>query len=117
MSRRNKSEQRAVERERQRIADIKQLMQLPMFRRFMFDLLDRRCRLFSGSFSGDPYLTAHREGGRGVGIDVASELQRLCSGNYVEMIEEQFKEQHTDRLIEELDQTEPPADEPTGEVE
>jgi hypothetical protein len=106
MSRRTKAEQRAADRERTRIEDVKQIMALPCGRRFVFDLIDRRCKLFSGSFSGDPHLTSYREGGRAIGIELASELQRLCSGQYVQMIEDQFNEQHKDRLIEEISATE-----------
>lgn len=69
-------------------------------RRFLFDMIDRRCMVFSQSYTGnsETYL---REGQRKVGIDLMVEIQKLYPNQYVMMLQEQFNLQKQDRLTEE----------------
>lgn len=83
-----------------RIRDLGTIMGTVEGRRFVFDLIDRRCLVFSQSYTGnsETYL---REGQRKVGIDLMVEIQREYPSQYVMMLQEQFTLQKQDRLTEE----------------
>lgn len=86
--------------EKIRVADLGEVLRLPAGRRFVFDLIDRRCLVFSPSYTGnsETYL---REGQRKVGIDLMQEVQKLYPEQYVAMINEQFNLQRQNAMIEE----------------
>lgn len=87
-------------KEDQRARDLGWIMQHPEGRRFIFDLLDRRCLLFSASYTGnsETYL---REGRRAVAIDITREVQKQYPNEYVLMITEAFSTMKRDALVEE----------------
>jgi hypothetical protein len=88
------------EKEEQRVRDFGRIMGTPEGRRFIFDLIDRRCGVFSASFTGnsETYL---REGKRAVGIEIMTDAQAKFSDDYVLMISEAFSFKKRDDLIEE----------------
>lgn len=88
------------EKEEQRLRDFGCIMDTPEGRRFVFDLIDRRCGVFSPSYTGnsETYL---REGKRAVGIELMQESQEKFSNQYVLMISEAFSLKRRDDLIEE----------------
>lgn len=83
-----------------RIGDLKFILSEAAGRRFVFDLIDRRCLVFSPSYTGnsETYL---REGMRKVGIEMMQEVQKLFPEQYVKMINEQFNLQRQNALVEE----------------
>lgn len=72
-----------------RINDLRSVLSTPAGRRFIFDLIDRRCLVFSPSYTGnsETYL---REGMRKVGIDLMREIQERFLDQYTTMLSEQF---------------------------
>lgn len=71
-------------------ADLIALMKRPDGRRFVWSMLER-CGIFRTSFrpsQPDPYLTAFHEGERNVGLQLMSDIHRLCMADYVLMLKE-----------------------------
>lgn len=85
--------------ERQRKSDLGWVMSTPQGRRFIFDLIERRCGVFSASYTGnsETYL---KEGKRLVGIDLMEEVQQEFSNEYVQMTSEAFHGKRRDALAE-----------------
>ena len=87
------------DKEEQRIRDLRWVMSTPQGRRFVFDMIDKRCLLFSPSYTGtsETYL---REGQRKIGIWLFTETQQHAVNEYVQMISEAFHLKKVDEVIE-----------------
>lgn len=83
-----------------RARDLASVMSTVEGRRFIFDLLDRRCLVFSQSYTGNSE-TFLREGMRKVGIELMKEVQDTLTDLYVRMLNEQLTMQQQNRLAEE----------------
>jgi hypothetical protein len=92
------------DKEAQTLRDLRWVMSTAQGRRFMFDLIDQRCLVFSPSYTGnsETYL---REGRRIVGIEVMREVQKECAAEYVQMMSEAFNLKKRDDLVEAAAQT------------
>lgn len=88
------------DKEEQRTRDLGRILDTPEGRRFVFDLIDRRCGVFSPSFTGNSE-TFLREGMRKVGIQVMQEAQEKFKDQYVLMISEAFSLQKRDEIVDE----------------
>jgi hypothetical protein len=86
--------------ERQRIRDLGEVMSTPTGRRFLFTLIDKDCRVFSPSYTGNSE-TFLNEGMRKVGIEKMKEAQEHHKDLYILMITEAFSGQKRDALVEE----------------
>ncbi len=91
---RNREEQR----ERQRKRDLKEIMDSPAGRRFMYDLLFGRCGLMNIYLAQDSGIYRH-EGRRSVAVELGQELQTENATNYTKMIEEHLAELADDAVI------------------
>ncbi len=67
--------------------DVIALMLERQGRRIMFGLLSK-CGVYTGSFAGDPHVTAYNEGKRGVGLSYLDILNIHCPEEYVLMLKE-----------------------------
>lgn len=105
------TEQEKLDKEQFRY-DIKHVMSHPSGRRFMMWLIDGKCNLWGGTFTGTSE-TFHLEGRRSVGIDVMQQLQEICPDLYAAMITDKMNEQVEKALRKKMKEP----NEPQGELE
>ena len=81
-----KAEEHLAQRvkQEQEASDLKYLMSLPQFRRFMWRQLEET-GMFRTSFSMNGLEMAFREGQRNLGIKLTSELTTHCPNDYSKM--------------------------------
>ena len=68
-------------------------------RRFIWRLLEERCRGLSSSYSANALEMAFLEGVRSVGCHLVEEIQREYTSHYVLMLEEQMRERQLESAI------------------
>jgi hypothetical protein len=73
-------------------ADLLVVMSTLAGRRFLWHLLDDRCQLHGGSFTGNSQ-TFFNEGRRSVAIELMQDIQRSVPEKYLDMVKEQLSEQ------------------------
>lgn len=87
----------------QRVADLKELIELPAGKRFFFDLIDRRCAVAGSSFTAQgrnaPLKIAFQEGMREVGIAVMRELQEVAPESFVAMLKERYQDANAEAAL------------------
>lgn len=88
---------REKEHRRKQDADLRELMKLPVGRRFAWRLLNEMAGVFAPTFTGNSQ-TFHLEGRRSVGIDLMQEIQRVAPDAYALMVSERMAELADDAL-------------------
>jgi hypothetical protein len=83
------AESRRLEQE-QEVEDLKYLMGVPVFRRFVWRQLDK-AGVFRTSFSTNGLEMAFKEGNRNLGVQLLAEINEHCPERYVQMTKEQKK--------------------------
>ena len=89
------AEKRAVA---QREADVKEILSLPAGRRFLWDVIDRRCNVHGTGYSNSGSETYFLVGQRDVGVSLRSDIQRLDHAQYARMLIESVKAAEDQRL-------------------
>jgi hypothetical protein len=82
----------------QREADLKALLALPAGRRFLWDLIDRRCNAHGTALSWSGSEMYWLNGQRSVGVDLRVELEAHDPDNYLLMLQESLVEAANQRL-------------------
>jgi hypothetical protein len=70
----------------QREADLKELLSLPSGRRFLWDLIDRRCNVHGTGYSASGSETYFLLGQRDVGVTLRGDIQRADHKAYARML-------------------------------
>jgi hypothetical protein len=90
-------------RSREHRQDIEYIMSTQPGRRFMYWLLFEKCAVHGSSFCGAikdgssaAQHAAFLEGHRDVGLSLAGDLQEICVGRYIEMMQEEFSSRARD---------------------
>jgi hypothetical protein len=108
MSRGQTTDQRRLDKERNKekresllsVQDMAEVMALPAGRRFLYRLIYGRCELQSVYLAQDSGIYKH-EGKRGVGADLAQELQTNHTEAFILMITERMRDLKYDSQIRE----------------
>lgn len=82
----------------QRIRDFESVAMTPNGRRFLYDLIFGRCGVMSIYPLQDSGIYRH-EGRRGLGIELAHELQENFAELYVKMVTERIQDQHNEKIL------------------
>lgn len=92
---------RELEKEREEIRrrDLVEILSTPAGRRFLYDLVDRRCLVYSASYTGNSD-TYYREGRRSVGIELITEVQARHPELWTKVLEEQLDFQKRTQINE-----------------
>ena len=95
----NKDRAKLLEQERtkQRLEDIRELMALPSFRRFIWDQMSY-CRVFSDGWDASARIHFNA-GQRNVGLRMFAEIQSVCPELYAVMTKEQQEQERKDALL------------------
>lgn len=95
----NKARAKLLEMEQRdrREKDLRELMALPAFRRYAWDLLSY-CRVFSDGWDASARIHFNA-GQRNVGLRAFAEIQQTCPEQYALMAQEQFEQERKDALL------------------
>ncbi|MGE7139146.1 hypothetical protein ACQKIE_16085 [Luteibacter sp. NPDC031894] len=85
---RKREQERAERIERAQLKDVKELMQLPAFRRYARRYLTL-CNVFETTFTGSSE-TFFREGKRAVGTTILGEIMKIVPGQFAQMMAERM---------------------------
>jgi hypothetical protein len=85
----------------QREADLKDLLKLPAGRRFLWDLIDRRCNVHGTGYSTSGSEMYYLCGERSVGVTLREELRRLDPSGYGVMRAESLEAELSQRITHE----------------
>ena len=90
VEREKRRKQRADIAELQRKQDLRALMSLPEFKRYLYDVIDRQAGVFSGSANfSHPHpeqVVFFNEGRRSLGIELMSAAQSVAPESYAAMV-------------------------------
>lgn len=78
--------------------DLRNLMEQPAFRRFLYRLCFDTCRMLADSFTGNSE-TFHREGRRSVGVYMWGEASRVSPKNIVHTLSEALASEQEAALL------------------
>jgi hypothetical protein len=73
---------------RQRVADLKELLSMPLGRRFLWDLVDYRCNAHGTGYSSSGSELYFNTGQRSVGVALLKDIRDLDPKSYVTMLQE-----------------------------
>ncbi len=85
-----------AQRERQLEEDLDAVLSTDAGRRFAWDVLDRLCNVFGGSFTDETHRTAFNEGRRSIGLDLIEGAKRVSPQLYARMVQDAFAAQAED---------------------
>jgi hypothetical protein len=77
--------------QRQRDDDLRAIMATQQGRRFVMDIIDRRCNAHGTGLSWSGSEMYHNAGQRSVGVDLRTDCERVATEQYVEMLTEFFE--------------------------
>ena len=77
--------------------DFTDLMRHPRFRRWLWDLIERRCATFSDPFTLDARVTDRNLGMQTIGRGLLADVHRICPDLYVKALAEALSERETEQ--------------------
>ena len=83
---------------KQQLKDMSDVISTPGGRRFLYDFIFRRCGVMAIYALQDSGIYRH-EGRRGLGVEVAQELQENFSELYIKMVAERLQDQQTEQVL------------------
>jgi hypothetical protein len=92
--------QKLAERDRQNRDDLRAVLATPAGRRFVFRLLDDRCKVSSVSFTGNSE-TFYREGRRSVGVELMQIIQEIAPDAWLQALNEEMTVRVKDHMFKE----------------